>query len=201
VRNSFAKLIGVTLVSLFFAAISVAQNEPKYEELPNFHKVNERLFRGAQPRRGGIRKLSQLGIKTVIDLRDNDERSRAEEKEARAAGLRYFNVPLDRLGRPTDEEVNRVLGLIHSDANQTVFVHCHKGADRTGTVIAIYRIEHDGWTSKQAKEEANRYGMALWQRGMKDYIHDYYQRQPKGTQSAPVIFRKRLSSQLSGGPL
>jgi tyrosine-protein phosphatase SIW14 len=190
VRNSFAKLIAVTLVSLFFAAISAAQNEPKYEELPNFHKVNERLFRGAQPRRGGIRKLSQLGINTIIDLRDNDERSRAEEKEARAAGLRYFNVPLDRLGRPTDEEVDRVLGLIHSDANQTVFVHCHKGADRTGTVIAIYRIDHDGWTSKQAKEEANRYGLALWQRGMKDYIHDYYQRRPKGTQSAPVRFRK-----------
>ena len=189
-RNSFAKLIAVALVSLCFAAISVAQNEPKYEELPNFHKVNERLFRGAQPKRGGIRRLSQLGINTIIDLRDNDERSRTEEKEARVAGLRYFNVPLDRLGRPTDDEMNRVLALIHSAANQTIFVHCHKGADRTGTVIAIYRIEHDGWTSKQAKEEANRYGMALWQRGMKDYIHDYYQRRPKGTHSAPVRFRK-----------
>jgi len=167
----------------------VAQNEQKYEELPNFHKVNEKLFRGAQPNRGGIRRLSQLGINTIINLRDNDERSRAEEKEARAAGLRYFNVPLDRLGRPTHEEVNRVLALIYSPANQTIFVHCHKGADRTGTVIAIYRIEHDGWTSEQAKEEANRYGMALWQRGMKDYIHDYYQRRPKRTQS-PVRFRK-----------
>ncbi len=178
-RNKFAKPVAVVLVSLCFAALSVAQNEPKYEELPNFHKVNEKLFRGAQPKRGGIRRLSQLGINTIIDLRDNDERSRNEKKEAQAAGLRYFNVPLDRLGRPSDEEVNRVLALIHSAANQTVFVHCHKGADRTGTVIAIYRIEHDRWTSKQAKEEANRYGMALWQRGMKDYIHDYYQRRHK----------------------
>jgi tyrosine-protein phosphatase SIW14 len=180
VRNRFPKLVGVALVSLCFAALSVAQNEPKYEDLPNFHKVNEKLFRGAQPKRGGIGRLSKLGINTIIDLRDNDERSRAEEREARAAGLRYFNVPLDRLGRPTDEQVNRVLALIHSAENQTIFVHCHKGADRTGTVVAIYRMEHDGWTSKQAKEEANRYGMALWQRGMKDYIHDYYERRQKG---------------------
>ena len=184
-RNRFARLIAVAIVSLCFASINVAQNEPKYDELPNFHKVSERLFRGAQPKRDGIRRLSHLGINTIINLRDDDERSRAEEKEARAAGLRYFNVPLDRLGRPTDEVVDRILALIYSPENQTIFVHCHKGADRTGTVIAIYRIEHDGWTSEQAKEEANRYGMGLWQRGMKDYIRDYYQRRPKRTVLSP----------------
>jgi len=185
VRNRLARFIAVTVVSLCLAVINVAQNEPKYEELPNFHKVNEKLFRGAQPKPGGIRRLSQLGVNTIINLRDDDERSRAEEKEARAAGLRYFNVPLDRLGRPTDEEVNRVLALIYSPDNQTIFVHCHKGADRTGTVVAVYRIDHDGWTSEQAKEEANRYGMRLWQRGMKDYIHHYYQRRPQRTVLSP----------------
>jgi tyrosine-protein phosphatase SIW14 len=145
-----------------------------FAELPNFHAVNARLYRGGQPRADGLRRLAALGIKTVINLRDDDERARAEEKEAKAAGLRYFNVPLGRLGRPKDTEVEHVLALIDAPENGVVFVHCAKGQDRTGTVVAVYRITHDGWTSEQAKREANRYGMKFWQSGMKDYISDYY---------------------------
>jgi tyrosine-protein phosphatase SIW14 len=148
--------------------------EQTYAELPSFHAVNPRLFRGGQPREGGLRRLAALGVKTVINLRDDDERARAEGEEAKAVGLRYFNVPFGRLGRPEDAEVEHVLALIDAPENGVVFVHCAKGQDRTGTIVAVYRITHDGWTSEQAKKEANRYGMKFWQRGMKDYISDYY---------------------------
>lgn len=147
---------------------------PRYAELPNFHKVNERLYRGGQPRKGGIQRLAALGINTIVNLRADDERSRREEREVLAAGLRYFNIPFRRLGRPTDEQVEQVLTIINAPENGRVFVHCQRGADRTGTVIAVYRIAHDGWTSREAKREANHYGMRFWQRGMKDYISDYY---------------------------
>ncbi len=80
-------------------------------------------------------------------------------------GLRYFNVPTGRLGRPSDERIESVLAIINASENQPVFVHCRRGADRTGTVIAIYRIEHDGWTSERAKAEANHYGMGFWHIG------------------------------------
>lgn len=159
-----------------FAPLGVGQSEARYEELPNFHQVNKNLYRGAQPNRGGIQRLAQLGVRTVINLRDDDERARAEEAEARAAGLRYFNVPLGDFGRPSDEKVQRVLEIINAPENQPVFVHCKRGADRTGTIIAIYRIEHDGWTSERAKAEADKYGMALWQIGMKRYVREYYKR-------------------------
>ena len=176
-RLSFVAISLCLLAQL--AAVASAQNpaesEPRYEELPNFHQVNAKLYRGGQPRtEGGIRRLAALGVKTIINLRDDDERARAEGQEAQAAGLRYINIPFGRLGRPTDEQVERVLSLIDAVENGLVFVHCKRGADRTGTVIAIYRIEHDGWTSEQAKEEAKRYGLGFWQRGMKDYIHNYY---------------------------
>jgi protein tyrosine/serine phosphatase len=150
------------------------QDEPRYAELPNFHQVNARLLRGGQPHKDGMQKLSALGVNTVINLRDDDERAQAEGLEARAAGLRYFNIPFGRLGRPTDEQVEHVLSLINAPENGVVFVHCAHGADRTGTVIAIYRISHDGWAGEQATREAQHYGMKFWQRGMKDYISDYY---------------------------
>ncbi len=164
----------VTLTLLTSTALT--QNELRYPELPNFHKVNTVLFRGGQPKPEGFQVLKQLGVKTIINLRDDDKRAREEGVLAQGEGFRYLNIPLGRWGRPDDKEVEQVLSLINNPENQPVFVHCAHGADRTGVVIAAYRISHDGWNSEQAKAEAKRYGLKPWQLGMKDYIRDYYKR-------------------------
>ena len=163
-------------VALLLSSVAVAQNGTKSKGLPNFHQVDESLYRGAQPNEEGIKKLVQLGIKTIINLRDDDDRARAEGVEAQALGLHYFNIPLPDFNRPADRTIKQVLTLIAAVENQPVFVHCRRGADRTGIVVAIYRIEHDGWDSERAKAEAKQYGLGFWQVKMKDYIHDYYQR-------------------------
>ena len=162
----------------------LTQENFEYKELSNFHKVNNQLYRGAQPGSGGLKRLSQLGVKTILNLRDNDSRAAQEQADASNAGLRYFNVPLGRLGRPGDDEMARALSIISNPENQPVFVHCKHGADRTGVVIAVYRITHDGWTSEQAKAEAKRYGMHPWELGMKDYIRDSYKHQVEQSKTA-----------------
>ena len=170
VSASLQFLLAVSLVH----AQDIRRADTRYDELPNFQRVGDRLYRGGQPKRGGYERLARLGVKTVINLRDADEHARAEGVEARGAGLRYYNVPMGRLGRPSDAEVERVLRLIDAPENQPVFVHCHRGADRTGLVVAVYRMAHDGWTAERAQAEANRFGMRRWQIGKKDYINDYY---------------------------
>jgi len=160
-------------------ALSLAGQSNNKQELPNFHQVNSQLYRGAQPGSGGVKRLAQMGIKTIVNLRGADELTRAEEAQAGAVGLRYFNVPFQRTGRPTDQQVERVLAILNGAENQPAFVHCQLGADRTGLVIAVYRITHDGWTSEQAQAEAKKYGLHAWELGMKNYIHDYARRFPK----------------------
>jgi protein tyrosine/serine phosphatase len=148
--------------------------EQTYAELPNFHAVGARLYRGGQPRAGGLQRLAALGVKTVVNLRDDDGRAREEEREARALGLRYFNVPLSRAHRPDPRQISELFALLDAPENQPVFVHCKRGADRTGALMAVYRVSHDGWTAERAVGEAERYGMGFWQRGKKDFIRDYY---------------------------
>jgi uncharacterized protein (TIGR01244 family) len=165
-----------------FAAMAVlslviaAQENRSYRELPNFHQVNETLYRGAQPQPGGVKKLSELGIKTVINLRGASEDTQKEQAEAEAAGMRYFNIPMSALGRPTDEQIKRVLTVIEARENWPVFVHCQRGADRTGVIVAVYRILRDQWTADQAIDEAKRFGMAGIQFRKKGYISDYHDR-------------------------
>lgn len=178
-RKQNGRIVLATGVIAALALVCFAQAEVRYEELPNFHQVNPQLYRGAQPKAGGISKLAALGIKTIVNLRREDDRTRAEAAAAQASGLRYFNIPMPGTSKPTDEQISRVLAIINSPANQPVFVHCKRGADRSGTVIACYRILKDGWTASQAKKEAEHYGMYWTEFGMKDYIEDFYKRQQK----------------------
>ena len=82
----------VALLSVFAAlAISLAAQTPTVSrDLPNFYKVNENLYRGGQPSETGFAELKRIGIKTVIDLRDNDEKASKETALVERAGMRFI---------------------------------------------------------------------------------------------------------------
>lgn len=141
--------------------------------VPNFFQVDERLYRGAQPTAEGLKSLQKLGIKTIVDLRGPD--SSLEKKEVEALGMKYVSVPLRGLTAPTDQEMEKVLKLLEPAASTgwPVFVHCRRGKDRTGTVVACYRIAHDGWKNGKALAEAREHGMSLIERAMMHYILNF----------------------------
>lgn len=135
--------------------------------VPNFHQVNDHIYRGAQPSKDGWKSLSALGVKTVIDLR-GDPSFQREAKAVQAAGMRFVSIPMSGIEAPADPVVQKVLALL--DANELVFVHCKEGKDRTGTVIACYRVAHDHWTNEKALDEARSYGMHWFEAAMRRYI-------------------------------
>jgi protein tyrosine/serine phosphatase len=142
--------------------------------IPNFHKVHDFLYRGAQPGPGGMLQLAELGIKTIVDLRRPGLATRREAAEAGVAGLRYVNVPLARLLRPAHREVARVMSIIDAREARPVFVHCQHGSDRTGMIVAVHRLLRHGWTDEQALAEARRHGMSRLGFALRSYVADYY---------------------------
>src|SRR6476620_2300523 len=153
-RNAaiFSVLTSLTLAS----AWAKSQND----NLPNFQKEDDHVYRGAQPTDSGFKDLAQLGIKTVVDLRDIGEHSQADEqKVVTDLGMRYVSIPMHGMSTPKEDLVAAVQALFNDTANGPVFVHCKRGADRTGMVVAVYRISHDQWDNKKALSEAKSYGM------------------------------------------
>jgi uncharacterized protein (TIGR01244 family) len=139
--------------------------------VPNFHQVNDHIYRGGQPTDSAWPALGKLGVQTVIDLRPRSAREMAAEAHAvEAAGMHYVNVPMNGLAAPTGEQMEKVMALLDGGP---VFVHCRRGADRTGTVVACYRIRHDGWDNQKALREAKSHGMSIVEIGMKRYILAY----------------------------
>jgi len=156
----------------------------------NFEKVNEHVYRGAQPTEQGFQNLAKLGILTVIDLQETGSpRSMAEEKWVKAAGMNYISVPMEGMQTPSDRSIAKVLAVLEDTSTGPVFVHCHRGADRTGGVIACYRIEHDHWANDKALHEARSMGMSWYQLAIQSYVRNYRPATPvvvEAAASAPI---------------
>jgi tyrosine-protein phosphatase SIW14 len=137
--------------------------------VPNFHQVDDHVFRGRQPSAHGFKSLSLIGVKTVIDLRSGAEQGHDEESVVKTAGMHYIHVPLNGFTAPTDQQIGTVLSLLDDSSGWPVFIHCRRGADRTGTVIACYRVAHDHWANEKALTEAKLYRMSRQEQEMRQY--------------------------------
>jgi tyrosine-protein phosphatase SIW14 len=168
-------LQGNFLAAAVFAGVSVLATSASAQiaGVENFHQVNDHIYRGAQPSDLGFQNLAKMGVKTVIDLRQTDGRSLIEKKAVEADGMRYINIPLQGMSAPSAADVDNVMKLFNDSTAGPVFVHCKRGADRTGTVVACYRIAHDGWQNTKALSEAKADGMRWVEVAMQHYVMRY----------------------------
>ena len=119
----------------------------------NFALVSEDLYRGAHPTREGFIELQKMGLKTIVSLRE----TRSDRGGMEGLGLRYVHIRFNPAG-PEDAEVAAFMQVMRDPACLPVFVHCLEGSDRTGTVVAVYRVMEQGWPMDEAVKELPRFG-------------------------------------------
>ncbi len=174
------KIITICLLLLFISGCAyMGYLRDPFTEIPNFYRVDERLYRGGQPKPEGYKKLQALGIKTVISLRGENENTGNEKETLTTLGINFYNLPMSVYSRPKDEQVLLFLETVLNKNNQPVFLHCESGRDRTGAIVAMYKVVVSGSTIKQAYKEAKN--MGFWPyRGeaeLKNFIHQLKDKQ------------------------
>lgn len=144
----------------------VALNKPG---IKNFYKVSDILYRGSQPTEEGYRQLAKLGIKTVVSLQVIPQ----ETELIKSLGMNPVHIPINPLDMK-DEHAKDFLSVIANPKNRPVYVHCLYGSDRTGTMVALYRIYIEHWTKERALAEMreDKYGFSEVFNNLKRYINN-----------------------------
>jgi protein-tyrosine phosphatase len=150
------------------AAITPAPSAPplsshSVEGIKNFGQVTPRLYRGAQPAEKGFELLRMMGVDIIVDFRNEKDLIERERQAVEARHISFVSIPWSPFHDPTTEQVRQFFQILREHPDKRIFVHCEAGADRAGTMVALYRIAAQGWTVEDAVREMKAY-----------HLHDFW---------------------------
>jgi protein tyrosine/serine phosphatase len=133
------------------------------QEIPNFHQVDADLYRGGHPRCSGYARLAALGIRTIVDLQGATKGSLRDCEAHRRRRHFSFGIISFRINflqtavtGVSSESLRRLFASMER-APKPIFVTCKLGDDRTGLVVALYRMKRREMSFDEAKREALSY--------------------------------------------
>jgi protein tyrosine phosphatase (PTP) superfamily phosphohydrolase (DUF442 family) len=179
-RHTLGSVVTILALAILCAAQETATQTPNTNtqviRIKNFGQMDARFYRGAQPEESDYKVLAALGIKTVIDLR-NDPQS-YERPLVESLGMKYINIPMASKKYPTSEVTDMFLRTVNDPATGKFFVHCAGGRHRTGAMGAVYRYQFYHWNFDQVYKEMKQYDFyTSWgHQAFKDFVEDYYAR-------------------------
>ena len=171
-RRSYVFVFGAVLTLVLASSVTALAQQADVR-IKNFGQMDDRFYRGAQPKEEDYKQLAAIGIKTIIDLREDPKDY--EKREAEAAGIRYVNLPMSDKDYPPATTINQFLKLVDDPSTGKFFVHCAGGRHRTGVMGAVYRFNHYNWNFDQVYAEMKKYDFyTRWGHGdMKKFVEDY----------------------------
>jgi tyrosine-protein phosphatase SIW14 len=172
---------------------SLAQKR-KIKGVPNFGEVTPLLLRGAQPSSDGFQTLAKMGVDIVVNARSG--RIDTEGTQVRQLGMEYVAIPW-HCGSPHDDVFVKFLSLLKDHPDKKVFLHCQLGEDRTGMMIAAYRMAFEGWTADEAMREMRHFGFSSFHHVMCPGLASYEKEFPKHMKSNPAFQGLRPSYESS----
>ncbi|MBA2335390.1 MAG: fused DSP-PTPase phosphatase/NAD kinase-like protein [Pyrinomonadaceae bacterium] len=173
VRPHVAALAFILSLTTFAAAQTSPSTDFSNIKIGNFGQMDERYYRGAQPEKDDYAALAALGVKTVIDLRNDP--TDYEKPAVEALGMKYVNLPMSGWKYAEDEMVEQFMKIMNDSETGTVYVHCKAGKHRTGLTGAVYRFNKYGWDYDKAYKEMKNYNYTSWpvHFNIKSYVRAY----------------------------
>lgn len=179
----------IAFIPLFLIGCSLVAAEPKLrpatwatpvlsENLDNWHQLDQKVYRSAQPDRKGFQDAIQFGIKNVLNLRDNN----SDDAEAKGLKIKTYRIEMEADDIFENDLVAALKIIKNSDG--PILIHCWHGSDRTGLLCATYRMVFQNWTKEAATDELVNGGYGH---------HSIYKNIPRWIKNADVeALKKRV---------
>ena len=178
INRSYLSVLFAAISLILASQITAFTQERNHANLSsvtikNFGQMDDRFFRGGQPKEGDYQQLAALGIKTIVDLRDDPESY--EQRDAEALGMKYVNIPMSDKDYPAAAKIEQFLKLVDDPSTGKFYVHCAGGRHRTGVMGAVYRFNHYNWNYDQVYAEMKKYDFytRFGHGDMKKFVQDY----------------------------
>ena len=179
-RNYAGVILTVLAVTLIAQAQDAAPKKTPSIKIKNFGQLDERFYRGAQPKEKDYKDLAALGINTIIDLTADPKPY--EQSIVESLGMKYINIPMIAKKYPTEEATKMFLKFAGDPATGKFFVHCAGGRHRTGAMGAVYRFQFYNWNFEQVYAEMKKFDFyTTWGHGaFKEFVLNYSEKTPAG---------------------
>jgi protein tyrosine/serine phosphatase len=184
----------VLSISLLLVLSSPAAAEEAKSGIPRFAKISDGFYRGGQPNKSGFEYLKKQGVRTIINFTDGKD----EEAIVKKLGMNYVHIPLSVsvTARIPESAIHQYFEVLNNPENYPIFIHCRRGADRTGAMVGFYRIAAQGWDGQKAYQEARNVGMRWWYVGLKDQLQSF----AKSASSSLLQFGAAIPVQIPAKP-
>ena len=189
-RSALLVLVAILSLTAVSSAQETTNNAHSSIKIKNFGQMDERFFRGAQPKEKDYKDLAALGIRTIIDLREDPEPY--EKPMVESLGMTYVNIPMIAKKYPTPEATEMFLKTVNDPNTGKFYVHCAGGRHRTGAMGAVYRYQVYNWNFEQVYKEMKQYDFyTRWGHGaFKDFVEDYYTQRQQQSSNAKAATEK-----------
>ncbi len=208
-RNTFRSVLVSLTVILTTVSVSFAQMAANFQapdaaanisteakkdfshiQIENFGQMDERYYRGAQPEQDDYQALKDLGVNTIVDLRNDP--TDYEKPAAEALGMKYVNIPMSGWKTPKMESINQFLALMNDPATGVVYVHCKAGRHRASVIGAAYRYTKYGWDYDKVYKEMKdfKYSNGLVHGALGDFVKDWGKRLEREKDQAARLAEK-----------
>src|SRR5688500_4585672 len=172
-RKSFQRVLTAVFAVMVLAVAVQAQQTASEIKIKNFGQMDDRFYRGAQPKsEADYKALAAMGITTVIDLTEDPKEY--EKPMVEAAGMKYVHIPMVAKKYPTEAAIKSFLETVENPDTGKFYLHCAGGRHRTGAMGAVYRYEFSVWNFDQVYKEMKELDFhTSWGHGaVKDCVKD-----------------------------